>query len=294
MKNETTLPTLLMIRRKLPELSGNFKAIAEQILSHPQEIVNEKVCVLAERSLCDSAQVVRFCQRLGFKGFSDLKNKIIKELLNQRRTLDSQIPLPENSFDQLKKKFADSFIRTINDTLHEIREEQMRKALELLKKSRLILISGFGSSGQIARDLHTKLLRLGFYAMFLEDAENARTECAALTKEDLLIAISFSGTTKYLLDEVNIATRNHVPVLGITNYPDSPLAGSSTVVLLTTADEQRLRLGAMDSIISQYLVVDLLISLLAGNDRKKTEERIIAIFEQTVVPENDEDNHASQ
>lgn len=144
-------------------------------MAHPKEVVNEKVSTLAKRSLCDSAQVVRFCQHLGFEDFPDLKNKIIEELLNQRRTLDSQIPFPENSFEQLKKKFADKFIRTINDTLHEIREEQMRKVLELLEKSRLILVSGFGSSGLVARDLQTKLLRLGFYAMFLVDAENTRT-----------------------------------------------------------------------------------------------------------------------
>ena len=282
---EVTLPILLMIRRKLPELSGNFRVIAEQILTHPKEIINEKVSDLAKRSCCDAAQIVRLCQRLGFEGFSDLKNRIIEELLNQRRTLDSQIPHPENSFDQLKKKFADDFNRTINDTLHEIQEEQMLKALELLRKARLILISGFGSSGLVARDLQTKLLRLGFCAMFLEDAENLRTLCTTLTKDDLLIAISFCGSTKYLLDDVNIATRNNAVVIGLTNYPDSPLARSATVTLLTTADEQQLRLGAMGSIVSQYLVVDLLISLLARKNKKKTEERIIAMFEKSTTSE---------
>lgn len=53
------------------------------------------------------------------------------------------------------------------------------------------------------------------------------------------------------------------------NFQDSPLVRSATITLLATADEQQLRLGAMDSIISQYLIVVLLISLLAGNDRKK-------------------------
>jgi DNA-binding MurR/RpiR family transcriptional regulator len=44
--------------------------------------------------------------------------------------------------------------------------------------------------------------------------------------------------------------------------------------LLTTAEEDKIRVGAMSSLLSQILVEDLLISLLAGLDRKRTEQRV--------------------
>ena len=264
---ETTLPILLSIRRKLPELSGNFRNIAEQILKSPESVLNERVSDLAKRSRCDSAQVIRLCQKFGFDGFSSLKNRIMEDFLKQRRTLESQIPAKGNSFDQLKRKFADEFTRTVNDTLNEIDEAQIGAAAGHISRSRLILISGFGSSGLVARDLQTKLLRLGFTALFLDDAEILRSMCATLTAEDLFIAISFSGSTKYLLDDVAVARKNGTAVIGLTSYPDSPLAAASTQTLLTTADEQQLRLGAMVSVVAQYLVVDILISYLAKQDR---------------------------
>ena len=70
-----------------------------------------------------------------------------------------------------------------------------------------------------------------------------------------------------------------MPLLALTNYMNSPLAQSAECVLKTTADEQKIRLGAMDSTISQFLVIDLLSSMLAARISEQTEKRILQIFE---------------
>ena len=112
-----------------------------------------------------------------------------------------------------------------------------------------------------------------------ETAENIKMTCATLTEHDLLILISFSGNTQYILDNIVIAKKKHVPLLALTNYMNSPLAQSAECVLKTTADEQKIRLGAMDSTISQFLVIDLLSSMLAARISEQTEKRILQIFE---------------
>jgi DNA-binding MurR/RpiR family transcriptional regulator len=279
---DKTLPILLTIRRKLPELSGNFRAIAEQILKKPESVLNERVSDLARRSHCDAAQVIRLCKKFGFDGFSSLKSHITHELLNQHRTLDKQIPAPESTFDQLKKKFAEDFSRTVNDTLNEIDESTMMAAVTKIQSARQILIAGFGSSGLVARDLQIKLLRLGFNALFLDDAENLRLMCAALSENSLLIAFSFSGSTEYLIDSAELARKGGATIIAFTNYPDSPLAATANLTLLTTADEQQLRLGAMASIISQHVAIDVLVSLLAMQDGEKARERILNIYQKSV------------
>ena len=42
----------------------------------------------------------------------------------------------------------------------------------------------------------------------------------------------------------------------------------------------------MVSVVAQYLVVDILISFLAKQDRERTEERIISIYRKSVSDEN--------
>lgn len=278
---KTTPQTLLRIQQMLPTLSGNYRVIAERILAHPDAVIREKVSEFAQNCNCDPAQAIRFCQKLNYDGFSSLKNKIAQELIDPKRTLHKQIIEPATPFDRLKETLQQNFIRTINDTLSILTEKSILQAAELISGARQILVCGFGSSSLVARDLQCKLFRIGFHAMFLDDAENCRTSCASLSKEDLLIAISFSGENNYLLENTKIAGANHTPILALTNYPQSALAQSSDCTLLTASDEQRLRLGAMDSIIAQYVVNDLLSIVLATRNPADTEKRILNIFEKT-------------
>ena len=46
----------------------------------------------------------------------------------------------------------------------------------------------------------------------------------------VLILISFSGNTQYILDNIVIAKKKHVPLLALTNYMNSPLAQSAECV----------------------------------------------------------------
>ena len=278
---ESTPKFLLEIRQRLVELSGNNRVIAERIINYPEEVLQAKVSEFAERCHCDSAQVVRLCQKLGYDGFTSLKNRIAVDLLDPKRTLHRQIAEPATSFEQLKRNFSLNFTRTINDTLANLDEETVGQAVGLIRRARHIVVCGFGSSALAARDLRIKLVRIGYYAMFLDDAENIRSLVATLSKEDLLILISFSGDTPYILDNVRVAEKNGVPVLALTNYLHSPLAESASCVLPTTADEQRLRLGAMDSTVAQFLVIDLLSSFMAEESPRQTEQRILQIFETT-------------
>ena len=271
MKN---MPIMRLIQRKMPSLTGKARVIAEQILSNPEQLIQEKTVDLARRSGTDSAQVVRLCQKLGFEGFTDLKSKIMMEFLEQKNTLQRQVSPPDTPVEKLKNMFSEDFTKTINDTLEELDDSVLSKAVKMLSKAHSIFLFGMGSSQLAARDMQTKLLRLGLSAYFIEDAEMMRGFCKTLTGSDLIFLISFSGTTEYIVSIAELAKKNQVPIISLTNYPDSPLARLSTVVLLTTANEDKVRVGAMTSIISQFLVIDLLTSMLAGLNRDSVVKRI--------------------
>lgn len=272
------LSILRMIQRKMPELNGKARVIAEKILADPELIIQEKAADLAKRSGVDSARVVRLCQQLGFEGFPDLKQQLVEEFLSQRSTLERQIAPANTPIEKLKVQFAADFTQTINDTLDELDETQLKNALTLFTGAKCIYLAGYGSSALAAQDMQTKLLRLGFTAIFLNDHENLYTLCHTLNTTDLLVLFSFSGSTESILKTVEVAQNRNVPILALTNNPASPLAQKAVLTLLTIADEEKLRVGAMSSIISQFLTIDLLISLLAGLDRSRTESRITAML----------------
>lgn len=271
MKN---MPIIRLIQRKMPSLTGKARVIAEQILSDPEQLIQEKTADLARRSGTDSAQVVRLCQKLGFEGFTDLKSKIMLEFLEQKNTLQRQVAPPNTPVEKLKNIFSEDFTRTINDTLEELDDSMLTQAVKMISKAHSIFLFGMGASQLAARDMQTKLLRLGLPAFFVDDVELIRIFCKTLTSNDLLFLISFSGATENIISVAELARKKQVPVLSLTNFPDSPLARLSTSVLLTTANEDKIRLGAMTSVIAQFLVIALLTSMLAGLNRDSVVKRI--------------------
>jgi len=267
------------IRKLLPGLKGKNHAAALTILNRPQDLIRMKVSEFAALCGCDSAQLVRLCQKLGLSGYTSLKQAITQELIEPVKTLQRQLPSEQTPFDQLKKRCCFNFTQTLKNAADELSETTVSKACTMIRKARKILIFGCGSSGLAARDLFSKLLRLGFPVLFLDDAEHMRVHTGVLTPRDLLILISFSGNNAYILDDARIAVKEHTPLLVFTNNPASKLSGMADCMLRTAADENLPRIAAMDSLIAQFFVVDLLCLMLAKEAPQQTQRRILQMFE---------------
>ena len=68
----STPETLLKIREAYPSFHGNYIRIADCILKNPGLLIRDKLSDVACACNCDNAQIIRFCQKLGFKGFSNM------------------------------------------------------------------------------------------------------------------------------------------------------------------------------------------------------------------------------
>jgi 6-phospho-3-hexuloisomerase len=88
----------------------------------------------------------------------------------------------------------------------------------MVEKSRRILCVGTGRSGDVA-DILSKFLRnIGFHSYGPEELPYM------FSKDDLVIAISGSGSTPYTLEIARFAKDIGIPIVGFTSNMDSPLA----------------------------------------------------------------------
>lgn len=90
-------------------------------------------------------------------------------------------------------------------------------------KGRLIL-SGIGKSGHIARKLAATFASTGTPAFFVHAAEAAHGDLGMITKDDVLIAISYSGESSELLAIVPIIKREGTKLIAMTGNAQSSLA----------------------------------------------------------------------
>lgn len=104
-------------------------------------------------------------------------------------------------------------------------DESFLKAMDaiLLLEGRLIL-SGIGKSGHIARKLAATFASTGTPAFFVHAAEAAHGDLGMITKDDVLIAISYSGESSELLAVIPIIKRVGTKLIAMTGNDHSTLA----------------------------------------------------------------------
>ncbi|MEM3403530.1 MAG: 6-phospho-3-hexuloisomerase [Nitrososphaeria archaeon] len=125
---------------------------------------------------------------------------------------------------QIKER-AIVLLELVKENLSQLNEDELIRFIEILKSHRnnKILIMGAGRSGLIGKAFGMRLLHLGFNAYVLGD-----TIVPSVSKEDLVIAISGSGTTKLVVTAAEAAKQVNAEVVAITSYPSSPLGRIST------------------------------------------------------------------
>ncbi|MDP5241232.1 KpsF/GutQ family sugar-phosphate isomerase [Uliginosibacterium sp. 31-16] len=94
----------------------------------------------------------------------------------------------------------------------------------ILAASGRVVVSGMGKSGHVGRKIAATLASTGTPAYFVHPGEAAHGDLGMIQPDDVLIALSNSGTAEELLIIVPLVKRMGAKLISITGKPDSPLA----------------------------------------------------------------------
>ncbi|TKT77539.1 KpsF/GutQ family sugar-phosphate isomerase [Aquamicrobium sp. LC103] len=93
------------------------------------------------------------------------------------------------------------------------------------------IVTGVGKSGHIGTKIAATLASTGTPAFFVHPAEAVHGDLGMIARDDIVIALSWSGETSELKGIVNYARRFAIPLIAITSGVESALAREATVVL---------------------------------------------------------------
>jgi 6-phospho-3-hexuloisomerase len=124
--------------------------------------------------------------------------------------------MPLNAF----KKACEEIIHRVQDSLSSASASEVEKMIQMMleARDRRIMIIGVGRSGLIGRSFAMRLMHLGFNVYVMGE-----TITPAIGKDDLIIAISGSGTTKLVVTAAEIAKEVGAKIVAVTSHPDSEL-----------------------------------------------------------------------
>jgi arabinose-5-phosphate isomerase len=95
-----------------------------------------------------------------------------------------------------------------------------------------IIVSGMGKSGHVARKTAATLSSTGTPAYFVHPAEASHGDMGAITRQDVLLLLSWGGETAELSDLITYAKRHRIPIIAIGANPGSTLIKAADVSLL--------------------------------------------------------------
>lgn len=263
---EQSLGILVYIEKNYQSLTSSLQKIALFILSSPGKIISITTSDLAHELDVSEATVVRFCQALGFKGFTDFKIKLAKDL-----GADNHDPVPggflrqDSSYDVIQKVMQAEY-DDIRFTLEMLDMDAMLHCLNLLCLCNKIAFFGVGSSGIVAADAKEHFLHYGKNVSAERDSISQIILANSLGKDDLAFAISISGQSSVPLQAIKIAKENGAHTVCLTQNPKSTIAYACECVLVAYrrsnyADD----LGTMSRIVHSAIIDSLAVAYAAQN-----------------------------
>ena len=126
------------------------------------------------------------------------------------------------------KAAAEEILSGAKEAMSKLDIDRVEKFIQMILdcKEKKIFVVGMGRSGFVGRAFALRLMNLGFNVYFLGE-----TITPAAEKEDLIIAISGSGTTKLSLTASSAAKEIGAKVAAITSYPKSPLGDIADLIV---------------------------------------------------------------
>ncbi len=156
--------------------------------------------------------------------------------MRSRRVLKTTKRMKESKSDieeivSLGKEIFDKEIEGIK-RLRDSLNENFAKAVKLIKDCEgKVIVTGIGKSGHVARKIASTLSSTGTPAHFLHPSEALHGDLGTISKGDIVLAISNSGESAEVLSLIPYIKMLGVPLISITNKPNSTLAKHSDIHL---------------------------------------------------------------
>lgn len=263
---------LIKIKERWDDFTPSDKKIGEYIIDNPEQIINYNTLQLAEIIQTSQSAIIRFIKKIGYKGYIDFKIDVARSIEENSEFLLDDVISKDESIENIISKSKNNVLSTVEKTYALIDNQRIKTAVEGINKANNIYLAGVGSSGLICEDFSYKLQRSGKKVFYQVDAHTNLALVSNICKDDLLIAISYSGLTKEILIASEYAKNIGAKVISISKALNSALANNTDELLLIPEIEREMRYGAISSRLSSQIITDILYyGYVAANTEKVNE-----------------------
>lgn len=262
------MPPLLKIRSERDTMSAIERRIADFLLENAHLLRDYSSQQLANALGISQSSVVKFSQKLGFKGYPDLKYTIGESLARgngggdngaaKDAGEDPHAALAETLWHA--KAQAEQATRLINPP------ERIDAIAEAIRKAGKVFVVGLGQDSITARAFSMKLSLLGILAVHYYDPVLMPVGTSSASTGDVLLVFSEYGEQIALCHTARLFRERQGKVVSITRHTANALRAHADLGLLVSAHEERSHIELLLYQSALQHLLDLIFMLLCEDE----------------------------
>jgi RpiR family carbohydrate utilization transcriptional regulator len=257
------------------ELQRSDARVAQVFLEQPNIVIYSSAAEVAEMAKTSSATVVRCAQKLGFKGFHDLKLAMAQELavFEQDRLQTAPAADPRTA---VLVQVATAGAETVRDAGAMVDPEVFDAVVRAIAAAPRVLFVGVGTSAPLCQDAAYRFTAIGLPAEAPHDVHLQHISARLLRPGDVCVVVSHTGSTRETLQAAQAAHDAGATTVAITSFARSALTELVDHTIVAGTRELSFRLEAMASRLAHLALLDALLVAVAASDEQRAQAALEA------------------
>jgi DNA-binding MurR/RpiR family transcriptional regulator len=258
--NEKTV--IETIRDNYHQIFSAEKKVADFILENPEKAVNANVSELAIFSGVSDATVIRLCKHIGYQGYYQLKICLSRDL-GRKQVSESDAIIDGDTITNIFQAYAASMVN-ISRGLDQDRMLECANLIKCCKQAHLVAV---GNTSPLAQYMGFRLGRIGIKCTYHMVPEYFMNQVNLADPEDIVIAISQSGSSKQVVQAMELGKEKGLKIIAITGYEFSPVSKLADHVLLSGVEDETFSYYKNYSHLRETAVIDALIHFVINEEK---------------------------
>ena len=240
-----------------------------------EDVIYMSITELAAHLNVAEATLLRFCRKLDYRGFQDFKLSLSQEI-------GAEEPLDIESHT---KKVADDMADAIMQTYKQLNYDKCLEVAKRIIQAKRVCAFGVGNSGIAPLMFKNRLSKAGILLENTTDAHVQTIIASNLSEDDVLFLVSVSGATKDILHVAEVAKKNGVLIVVITNYDKSPLAKYADYAFFNHRKEVAYEGGSLATVVAQSYIIDMISTAVfecLGDGSARTMKASMAVSDKSI------------
>lgn len=256
-----------VIREKYEEIFSAEKKVADFVLQNPQKTVDSNVSELAKQSGVSDATIVRMCHHIGYTGYYQFRITLAKDL-GKKQYEGTEISKSSGAVETFFKEYAEDMIAIGK----RIDVDTMWNCVSLLKNCNTAHIIAIGNTSSLSQYTGFRLGRLGIKSSYGASAEYYMNNINLAEQDDIVIAISKSGTSRPVILGMELAKDKGLKCLAITSHMQSPVSQLADYVLLAHGKDVAFNYYKDYAHTTLMATIDALLNFVTNEELIKTKQ----------------------